>query len=408
MDRKFTDSDTLQRHELSAIFGDMPDPDYASLLVSVEKDGFIDDVIRLVGDEVLDGWYRYRAAKQLNLLRKLRFRQWNEKEEGDPAAFVLARNIERRHLSAAQRAQIVVSFNARFEHGGDRTQSKLQDCDLKTQAELAEEAGVSKRTISTAVQVEKAGASEAVISGEKTASEVLKKPAAEPRRKVDLANLQVSGIPHASDDLKRLWEKVSTEIPQWKKRDKARCQYESDHIDKASPSMLIAALRQSMFSDEQGGAMAKELKQLLRLMENDTFSFVLRVRQVLKVSEPSEAAPDTEQPVNEVEPDPDGCRQELKRLFNLHGELNKGNMEYRALRSQYNLTDLEIKAIADDVCSRAQKRVQEKHGQLHKDISKFYLENRNLSDVLGLDAFQKNCFGCSSCAIIFSRKPFTG
>lgn len=172
---KFVVSDTLKRHELSAIFTDMPEDDYQSLLESVSKDGFMDPVIRLIGHEVLDGWHRYRAAKELNLLRKLTFRQWNENDEGDPAAFVLARNIERRHLTPGQRAQIVVSFNGRFGHGGDR--SKLQNCNLKSQEELAKQANVSKRTISTAVKVEKAGESEAVIRGEKTAGEVLESPA---------------------------------------------------------------------------------------------------------------------------------------------------------------------------------------------------------------------------------------
>ena len=106
---EFIDSSTLTRHELSAIFMDMPDEDFQNLLKSVERDGFKDPIIRMIDTQVLDGWHRYRAAKELNLLRKLRFRQWNERDEGDPAAFVMARNIERRHLNPGQRAQIVVS-----------------------------------------------------------------------------------------------------------------------------------------------------------------------------------------------------------------------------------------------------------------------------------------------------------
>ena len=174
IDRIFVASDTLKRHELSAIFTDMPEADYQSLLESVEKDGFMDPVIRLIGNEVLDGWHRYRAAKELNLLRKLVFRQWNEKDEGDPAAFVLARNIERRHLDPGQRAQIVVRFNNRLGHGGDRTESKSPNGDLKTRQQLAKDAGVGTSTIDRAVAVEKSGESEAVIRGEKTAGEIIK------------------------------------------------------------------------------------------------------------------------------------------------------------------------------------------------------------------------------------------
>ena len=105
--------------------------------------------------------------------RKLRFQEWNpdEHRDGDPKAFVLARNIERRHLGASQRAQIAVVFNERFGHGGDRSESKQPNGHLKTRKELAKEANVGEGTIGRAVQVEKAGQSEAVIAGEKTASE---------------------------------------------------------------------------------------------------------------------------------------------------------------------------------------------------------------------------------------------
>ena len=47
LDREFIDSGTLQRHELSSIFGDMPDDDFANLMKSVETDGFMDPLIRM-------------------------------------------------------------------------------------------------------------------------------------------------------------------------------------------------------------------------------------------------------------------------------------------------------------------------------------------------------------------------
>jgi len=179
IDRKLIDSATLQRHELSAIFGDMPDEDYQSMLESVSNDGFIDNVVRLYEGQILDGYHRYRAAKELNLLRKLRFKQWHEDEhrDGDPRVFVYGRNQHRRHYSAARRAQVAVAFNERFGQGGDRRSdnfSKGQDEPLKTTQELAKEANVSTSTIKRAIQVEKQGESEAVISGEKTAGEVIK------------------------------------------------------------------------------------------------------------------------------------------------------------------------------------------------------------------------------------------
>lgn len=175
IDRTFVQSDTLTRHELSAIFTDIPDEEFASMLQSIQKDGFMDPVIRLIGTEVLDGWHRYSAAKELNLLRKLRFQQWNEKDEGDPAAFVYARNQHRRHQSAAKRAQITVLFNERYELGRNQYSDEgSPNGKPKTREELAKEAGVGKRTIDRAIVIEKEGESEAVIAGEKTTGEVIK------------------------------------------------------------------------------------------------------------------------------------------------------------------------------------------------------------------------------------------
>ena len=205
VDRTFVQSDALTRHELSAIFTDIPDEEFASMLQSIERDGFMDPIIRLIGTEVLDGWHRYSAAKELNLLRKLRFQQWNKKDEGDPAAFVYARNQHRRHQSAAKRAQITVFFNERYGHGTNRytldspNGESNPDVDVpngtskpKTREELAKEAGVGVRTIARAIEVDKEGESEAVIKGEKTAGEVIKArdaATAKKRKKQVLKNL---------------------------------------------------------------------------------------------------------------------------------------------------------------------------------------------------------------------------
>ena len=260
LDREFIDAGTLKRHELSSIFGDMPETDFENLVKSVEPDGFMDPLIRVLDGKVLDGWHRYQAALKLNLVRQLMFMPWDEEKDGNAIAFVAARNIERRHLTASQRGQIVVSLNERFAWGGDR--SKTPNGVLKTTSELAAQAKVGKSTIDRAVKVEKAGKSEAVISGETSATQVIEE-----------------------ETLKSLWEQVSAEIPEWKRRDKEKSKYESDHIGRASQSMLIAALRFHKDSDADGAATVVELKQLLELIKADTLSFILEVRRVLKESQ---------------------------------------------------------------------------------------------------------------------------
>ena len=260
LDREFIDAGTLKRHELSSVFGDMPETDFENLVKSVEQDGFMDPLIRVLDGKILDGWHRYQAALSLNLVRKLMFMAWDDEKDGNAIAFVSARNLERRHLTASQRGQIVVFLNERFGWGGDR--SKTPDDALKTKADLATEANVGASTIDRAVKVEKLGKSEAVISGEKTASQVIKE-----------------------ETLKSLWEQVSAEMPEWKRRNKEKSQYESDHIGRASKSMLIAALRFHKDSDADGAATVVELKQLLELIKADTLSFIIEVRRVLKDSQ---------------------------------------------------------------------------------------------------------------------------
>ena len=237
MQGAFIDSSTLTRHELSAIFMDMPDEDFQNLLKSVERDGFKDPIIRMIDTQVLDGWHRYRAAKELNLLRKLRFRQWKEQDEGDPAAFVLARNIERRHLTPGQRGQIVVSFNERFGHGGDRKSDEIKTPNgvLKTKQELAKEAGVGTSTIDRAVQVEKSGQAEQVISGEKTAGQVIEEMT-----------------------IQELWKQINPAISEWKK---AR-----EGVGHASKTMFIHATLRWEGLEHNADADVKVLKELLNLL----------------------------------------------------------------------------------------------------------------------------------------------
>ncbi|MXV82697.1 hypothetical protein F4Z98_04920 [Candidatus Poribacteria bacterium] len=184
IDREFVDSGTLQRHKLSALFTDMPDDDFKKLCASIEANGFIEPVIRIYEGQILDGWHRYRAAKELNLIRKLKFQEWNERDEGDPAMFVLARNIERRHLTPGQRGVIVVEMNnwlARGDVDSQRDDAPNGVSQPKSKAEMAEQAGVGLGTIDRAKAVSRARRSDEVIAGEKSVGEVLE----EQRAKAD-------------------------------------------------------------------------------------------------------------------------------------------------------------------------------------------------------------------------------
>ena len=237
LDREFIDAGTLKRHELSSVFGDMPETDFENLVKSVEQDGFMDPLIRVLDGKVLDGWHRYQAALSLNLVRKLMFMNWDDEKDGGAIAFVAARNLERRHLTPSQRGQIVVFLNERFGWGGDR--SKTPNDALKTKSDLAADANVGVSTIDRAVKVEKFGRSEEVISGEKTATEVI-----------------------TEETLKSIWEQVNAAIPVWKAN--------REGLGHASKSMLICATLRFEGLPRNTETDVAVLKKLLELLTTDS------------------------------------------------------------------------------------------------------------------------------------------
>ena len=436
LDTAFIDAGTLKRHELSSIFGDMPETDFENLVKSVEQNGFMDSLIRVLDGKVLDGWHRYRAAVSLNLVRKLMFMHWDAEKEGKAVAFVAARNIERRHLSASQRAQIVVSLNERFGWGGDR--SKTPNDALKSKAELAAQAKVGISSIDRAVKVEKLGKAENVIAGEKSSTQVI-----------------------VEETVNDLWQQVSAEMKDWKQR------HSGHNIGHASKTMLVTSLRIRQYSEAQGAATLAELKGLLALMQSNSRSFVLRVKQTLTGEEPDEIlvetnpytdtymnqdeylvnslipsfkrlltsdpynsdnaveklqmirqeltcrghcvdenmnvvrhAPAPEPEVQTPEPetadetpeidasDMSGCREALRRILNVQGELNKGNIDYSDLCERYNLKKTQVQEIADSVRSVALKSEMQTHNTYRDQIRNFWLNNTNLSDALDLHELQ--------------------
>ena len=236
-EREFIDAGTLERHELSSVFGDMAEDDFENLKKSVEADSFMDPLIRVLDGKVLDGWHRYQAALSLNFVRKLVFMPWDDEKDGGAIAFVAARNLERRHLTPSQRGQIVVFLNERFGWGGDR--SKTPKDALKTKSDLAADANVGVSTIDRAVKVEKFGRSEEVISGEKTATEVI-----------------------TEETLKSLWEQVNAAIPVWKAN--------REGLGHASKSMLICATLRFEGLPRNTETDVAVLKKLLELLTTDS------------------------------------------------------------------------------------------------------------------------------------------
>lgn len=121
------DWENIKRHPLSAACLDMAPTEFEEFLEDVKANGFTDPTILLKEGMVLDGWHRVRAARELKRLRRLKPAVF-DKSEGQAVALVVSRNLQRRHLTASQRAAAAALLSEGSKLGGDR-----QSAEAKTQ-----------------------------------------------------------------------------------------------------------------------------------------------------------------------------------------------------------------------------------------------------------------------------------
>lgn len=159
-----------KQHPLSAAFPAMSGLDIQNLADDIRERGQQESGVLLDG-MVLDGWHRYLACIQAGA--EFRAREFSG---GDPVAFVLSKNLHRRHLTASQRAASIVACKEWRPNGVARG-AKVHG--MASKAEMAEEAQVSERTIAHAKVAHEAGLGKVVRDGEvsaKRAADVAKLP----------------------------------------------------------------------------------------------------------------------------------------------------------------------------------------------------------------------------------------
>ena len=179
------------RHALSTLFSDLSDTEYQELKTDIEKNGIINKKIIIYENQILDGWHRYKIACELNLLDTIYLVQLPLAI--NPTDYVVSQNLHRRHLTASQRSQIVVEANEyRKNRGGDRKTQVFSNSkrNLKSTQQLAETAQVGAASIDRAKRVSDFGRSDEVISGEKSAGEIIQ----EERGKREKAEQELEAI----------------------------------------------------------------------------------------------------------------------------------------------------------------------------------------------------------------------
>jgi ParB-like chromosome segregation protein Spo0J len=138
----------------------------------------------LLDGTILDGRNRYRACRAAGI--EPRFEQWTPRHEGDrPLAFVLSRNLVRRHLDESQRAMVAARV-ANLAPGarGDYATAASKEAAV-SQSQAATKLKVSRSLVQRATKVLKKGTSELVEKVDRglipvsTASKLVALPQAE-------------------------------------------------------------------------------------------------------------------------------------------------------------------------------------------------------------------------------------
>ena len=187
----------MQRHRLSKILEDLSAEVYKAMRAAIAHNGCVNAEILTYQGQILEGWHRYRIAKELDMIEDLVFVDITEGGM-DPVSVVCSQNLFSRYLSVSQRAQIAVELSRWIGYGGDRRSEDFKRSnDHLTNKAMAANAGVSEKSISRAKTVKRKGLEASVISGEKTANEVINEEKAKntDQQRKDLANdLRLEGV----------------------------------------------------------------------------------------------------------------------------------------------------------------------------------------------------------------------
>jgi hypothetical protein len=120
----------LEFHPLANIFPLMEGEEFSALVADIKANGLRETIILFEG-KIIDGRNRYRAC--LAARRKPQWETYNAQIE-DPVAYVISKNIHRRHLTAEQRREIIAKLIAAQPEKSDRA--------------IAEQAKIDKNVVS--------------------------------------------------------------------------------------------------------------------------------------------------------------------------------------------------------------------------------------------------------------------
>ena len=133
----------LEVHPIAMMFPPMSDEAFAELEQDIQARG-LEEPITLHENVILDGRHRYRACIRTETATK--FQQLPPGT--DPIAYVLSKNVHRRHLTQSQRAMIADQIATHSGRG-----RKSPNSDRITRREAADQLGCSERAVGRARRI---------------------------------------------------------------------------------------------------------------------------------------------------------------------------------------------------------------------------------------------------------------
>jgi ParB-like chromosome segregation protein Spo0J len=100
-------------HSFAEKFPELSPEDYLALKASIQVHGQFDPIVVNASGQILDGRHRHRACIELGITPKtIQFSELSAKSPDtlSEEQFIYAANVERRHLSATQRAVLALAF----------------------------------------------------------------------------------------------------------------------------------------------------------------------------------------------------------------------------------------------------------------------------------------------------------
>lgn len=138
-------------HPISELFPDLSPEDFSNLIKSIREHGLQHPITTFEG-KILDGRNRYKACKLAGV--EPRFVQY---KGGDALGFAISTNVDRRHLSASQRALIAAKIADLKQGEAGRQVANLRPGESLpknvTHSDAAERLNVSRRLVDTASRV---------------------------------------------------------------------------------------------------------------------------------------------------------------------------------------------------------------------------------------------------------------